>query len=110
VWRLGNPARRTEYQPEERAVAFVEISLENVLPTWTTLSDGRRAIVIEESPGSGALLILPAKEAWEAVHLLHVATGRMYPEIRAAQRGEVHAPPPGVVIVAPPGAWPSGPG
>jgi hypothetical protein len=90
-------------------VAFVEINLEHVLPTWTTLSDGRRAIVIEESPGSGALLILPDRQAWEAVHRLAVAAERMYPEIRAAERGQAHHGG-GRVIVAPPGAWPSGPG
>jgi hypothetical protein len=86
-------------------VAFVEIDISLTLPTWKVLSDGRIAVVLEERPGSGGLLILPQREAWEAVHRLHVATGRMYPEIRAHERGQVHYTP-GLVIAVPDGEWP----
>jgi hypothetical protein len=87
-------------------VSYVEINLEDAVPSWTTLSDGRRAIVSDERRGSGVLLILPERDAYTSALKLHLACERMYPEIRAAERGEVHRPP-AAVIVAPAGEWSS---
>jgi hypothetical protein len=90
-------------------VAFVEIDIEYVLPTWTTLTEGhlrgRRVIVLEQAPGTGAMLILPERGSWEPVHRLHLAAGRMWPEIQADERGQVWRGP-GRVIAVPPGKWP----
>lgn len=86
-------------------MAYIRIDLENAIPTWTTLPDGRHAIVIDESPGSGVLLILPERDAYLGAFRLHLACERMYPEIRAAERNETHHAP-AVVIVAPAGEWP----
>lgn len=79
-------------------MADVEIELENAMPWWETLPDGRRAIVIEDEytsarkggNGPRVLLILPQRGAWSAAHMLALVTEKIYNEVRAAERGDVH--------------------
>lgn len=82
-------------------MATIEVNLEHTLPTWTTLPDGRRAIVIQEfGTDNRLLLILPDRGAWEPVHRLHLAAGRMWPEIQADERNQEYRGG-GRVIVGP---------
>jgi len=70
----------------------IEIELDNAMPWVETLPDGRRAVVLrdefERDTGPRALLILPTKDAWLALHKLHLVAGKLMDEERAAERNE----------------------
>ena len=81
----------------------IEIELDNAMPWVETLPDGRRAVVIRDEfqrgEGPRALLILPHRDGWLALHKLHLVAAKLMDEERAAERGRVWRG--GRVIVGP---------